>query len=651
MLRIAVVTHHLDPAHAGLRSRALWPLAVWRAAGHDVDLLHASLATPRLARYDAVLLADPRTLEELACAEDAYTRGVAVLVDVASSLLPGPDASFAERQACAVAVHVVRHADAVSTDWEPGELPGLASVRADAVTLPNAGETEADKDDLLRALSSELRAARRRTRTSRIRAFLLSKRGLLALPLRAVHVARGIPLSQWPVRVRRVIAHQISVRLKPGGLATTPPLSRPLELGPRKAARDRVASSAQPTGPAAPRIDRPASAARWNALLAGAIAHTRSRRLEGRPAPVRVFALLALVQDLDLLLPIVERMSADDRFVLKLAITDWLDALSPRVSRELLARSIHPLIVTRQDVIQGIEPDLTRAEAVIAACESNHPAHLVPYRLARKANAHNLPTYTLQHGLENVALTYFEPYPNHDRPVDFASRTILTWGPVDRLPAEVAPSIRARCFAVGSPKLAEAPRMALPLPPREGPVVAVFENLHWERYPDAYRKAFILDMLDVAAKRPRTTFLVKPHHAGQYLAKNRHLLEGAPPNVVLADPASPPWERFTASAIIGWADAVITTPSTVALDAARAGRPVAVTVYGLHLPIYEPLPLLESAEDWLAFVDGVAASPGALAGRLEDFRKRHVLEGDAVGRILERISSDAVRAREGSPKT
>ena len=639
MLRIAVVTHHLDPAHVGLRSRALWPLAVWRAAGHHVDLLHASYATPHLARYDAVLLADPRTLEELTCAEDAYTRGLAVLVDVASSLLPGRGASLADRQACAVASHVVRHAAAVSTAWEPGELPGLALVRADAVTLPNAGETEADKNDLLRALSSELRTARRRTRTSTFGALLLSKRGLLRLPHRVVHVARAIPLSQWPVRVRRVIAHQISARLRRGGPATISP-------GSRKAPRDSVVSSVQPAALTAPRIDRPASAARWNALLAVAVSRTRSRRLEGRPARIRVFALLAQVQDLDLLLPIIDRMSADDRFVLKLAITDWLDVLSPRVSRELMARSIRPLIVSRQDVIQGIEPDLTRTDAVIAACESNHPAHLVPYTLARLANARGLPTYTLQHGLENVALTYFEPDPDYDRAVDFASQTILTWGPVDYLTTEVAPSIRARCFAVGSPKPAEAPRMRLPLPPREGPVIAVFENLHWQRFPDAYRAAFVFDMCDVAAKRPRTMFLVKPHHAGQYLAKSWHLLNSAPPNVVLADPASRPWEPFTASAIIGSADAVITTPSTVALDAARAGRPVAVTRYGLRLPLYEPLPLLECAADWLAFLDSVTANPGAFAGRLEDFCRRHVLEGDAVGRILDKISSDAVRVRE-----
>jgi hypothetical protein len=141
-------------------------------------------------------------------------------------------------------------------------------------------------------------------------------------------------------------------------------------------------------------------------------------------------------------------------------------------------------------------------------------------------------------------------------------------------------------------------------------------------------------------------FLVKPHHAGQYLAKSWHLLKGAPPNVVLADPASPLWEPLTASAIIGSADAVITTPSTVALDAARAGCPVAVTRYGLRLSLYEPLPLLECAEDWLAFLDGVTANSGAFAGRLQDFCRRHVLEGDAVGRILDRISSDALRVRE-----
>ena len=47
MLRIAVVARHLDPAQTDLRSRALWPLAVWRAAGHKADLLHAPVTTTR----------------------------------------------------------------------------------------------------------------------------------------------------------------------------------------------------------------------------------------------------------------------------------------------------------------------------------------------------------------------------------------------------------------------------------------------------------------------------------------------------------------------------------------------------------------------------------------------------------------------------
>ncbi|OWW02404.1 hypothetical protein ATY81_21800 [Rhizobium sp. R72] len=396
----------------------------------------------------------------------------------------------------------------------------------------------------------------------------------------------------------------------------------------------------------APPTDGETNARQWTGAVKRALLKAAETSLKGTPR-IKVLVLMDLIQDLDVILPIVERMQTDSRFALTVVITDWLDKISPRVSRELLARSLVPLVITKKDAIDGSEPDLSRISAVITACETNHPAHRVPHAVVRRANNRAIPTYTLQHGLENVGLTYFEPYPDHDGPIEMASSTILTWGPVENLPSEASPTTLARCFAVGTPKAPQPSTVELPLHPKIGPIVAVFENLHWERFTDTYREAFIRDLLDVAAARPATTFLLKPHHAGRYLVKNSHLLAHAPANIVLADPTVPPWEPYTASAIIGSVDAVITTPSTVALDAARAICPVAVAGYGIALPIYEPLPILTDACTWLNFIDGVSVASTDLQSRLEEFRMRHVIEGDAVGRILDRIAADARRIGTG----
>ena len=378
----------------------------------------------------------------------------------------------------------------------------------------------------------------------------------------------------------------------------------------------------------------------WTGIMEQAVQRASSISLNDKRLRVEVLVLMDLIQDLDVVLPIVERMLKDPRFVLTVAITDWLDSVSPRVSRELISRSVSPLVVTKKDVIKGLDPDLVGINAVITACETNHPAHRVPHALVRRANSRAIPTYTLQHGLENVGLTYFEPYSDHDGPIKMDSSTILTWGPVEQLSAEVNPSMRARCFAVGTPKPSQTGWRQLPIYPKPHFVVAVFENLHWERYSDRYREAFIQDLFDAAAARPMITFLLKPHHAGKYLAKNSHRLMGAPANIVLADPSMSVWEPYTAGAIICSVDVVITTPSTVALDSARAGRAVAIIGNDMELPVYEPLQILDSAISWLSFIDEVSAASDSQQSRLTEFCSRHVIEGDAVGRILDRIAAD-----------
>ena len=107
-------------------------------------------------------------------------------------------------------------------------------------------------------------------------------------------------------------------------------------------------------------------------------------------------------------------------------------------------------------------------------------------------------------------------------------------------------------------------------------------------------------------------------------------------NVYVIDPADARWEPFTAGRIIPALHQVITTPSSVAVDAARAERPVAVVGYELALPLYEPLPILRSREDWLRFVDNEADDLECQVSR-SVFLRRAVLPGHGAARILNEI--------------
>jgi hypothetical protein len=72
---------------------------------------------------------------------------------------------------------------------------------------------------------------------------------------------------------------------------------------------------------------------------------------------------------------------------------------------------------------------------------------------------------------------------------------------------------------------------------------------------------------------------------------------------------------------------VITTPSTVALDAALARKPVAVVAYGHDLPAFQPLPLLQSAADWIGF--GEQAASADTARKRAAFVTRNTKAGSA----------------------
>lgn len=165
-------------------------------------------------------------------------------------------------------------------------------------------------------------------------------------------------------------------------------------------------------------------------------------------------------------------------------------------------------------------------------------------------------------------------------------------------------------------------------------MVGVFENLHWERYSQEYRLRF-LDQLQIAAQdRPELLFEVRPHPAGRWF------LRRGPPlrleNVVVVEQDL---DGLPVETVMAGLDAVITTPSTIALDACVAGRPVAVVGGDLtDLSAYQPLPVLRELNDWTRFLQDIDGT--GWADMREAFVRRASLPGDAAERILDHLCGE-----------
>jgi hypothetical protein len=356
----------------------------------------------------------------------------------------------------------------------------------------------------------------------------------------------------------------------------------------------------------------------------------------------KLLILVNLIQDLDILLPLAVAFNSHSEIDLEVVVIDHFGKQSPRIEYLLRQAGIKPRFLRQSAVMAGRQPAMLGVKAVITASESNHAAHKTAYELTMRANQKQIKTYTLQHGFENIGLTYSDEA-TPITSVSFASQSIFIWGHLDTLYSHIPVSTREKCISVGCPKYTSPPGPKVSFSHSRKQLITIFENLHWERYNDTYRSCFIADMHQVAHQFPHITFLIKPHHAGQWLTgkKDSKLprYQGELPqadNLVIADPTDPKWENFTAPALLEVADAAITTPSTVALDAARLGRPVAVVGYDLALEKYHPLPILRKSHDWADWVNQLTFTEGyhQLQQTGHRFLQKQTLSGDATARIV-----------------
>ncbi len=351
------------------------------------------------------------------------------------------------------------------------------------------------------------------------------------------------------------------------------------------------------------------------------------------PAP-HLLTLLNLIQDLYLILPILLECQRQQIPTLTYCSGKLLNS-SPRVLKALREHGLPFWII---DSVKELPPLPASAKALLTAAETSLGAHKLAHELTLHANRQGLYTVTLQHGFENVGLTYDDAV-HPIGTITFAAQSIFTWGPPGLLHPLISDHARRKCIVTGITKF---PRATDDLPagllPPGDHLIGVFENLHWHRYSEAYKAFFIEGIIQSARQFPQLTFIVKPHHAGLWLSSHSH---GAlPANVIVINPAVPPWENFTASALLPRVRAVFTTPSTVALDAARLGLPVAIISADLDLPAYQPLPLITQPDDWTGFLRALETpeTHRALADQSQRFVTRTLAPLDGVQEIVRHLA-------------
>ena len=362
--------------------------------------------------------------------------------------------------------------------------------------------------------------------------------------------------------------------------------------------------------------------------------------------PLELVLLISRPQDIDLLIDVYKQSRKRNDISVAFWATERVVNRFHATRKQLHTYHIEIDLTLSHARLWRAIGELRKKDALLTTVESTLAAHKVPYLLTRIANAAGARTYTLQHGFENVGLTYWDGV--YGPQVRFAAQTVLTWGPVENIPTAVSEETRRKCVAVGCPKI----HLVTPSEPimnsGDRPIIALFEGLHASRFDDRYIVQFFKDLQDMVQRFPALRFILKPH-PGALVRSPLHAESLASlRGVEVLDPAHPESVNWSTPRLLTEALAVITTPSTIALDAALAKTPVAVIRCGQTIPYYEnykPLPFFDEAEDWQDFLNHVLRDPDFMEPIRKAFLDKVMLPGDAANRILDLAVANACQVR------
>ena len=358
---------------------------------------------------------------------------------------------------------------------------------------------------------------------------------------------------------------------------------------------------------------------------------------------VRIVALINLPQDADIIFSLYNETKNNDSIEFKLMCLVDTAIESPRVIKYFENNKIYPILISRDADVKNIaEVNWQQVDAFITSSETNAAnVHKIAHDLTKHAKENNVLTFTMQHGLENIGLNYTDN--RFDYGVKFASDYIFTWGEKEHLLPGFGNTL-LKVIPVGKLKTKIITNKELPNFSNEkyDKIITIFENLHWERYGQQYRESFLDDLKHIISKYKNILFLIKPHHTGKFILNYKNDFE-LYNNSIILNPENKKFEPFTATCLIGISDAVITTPSTVAIDALIADRPLAVTKYNLELPVYQQANLLIQQNDWENFIDAVVNNDQDALNKINQGNKKflanNLISTDAASRVIEIIKN------------
>lgn len=342
----------------------------------------------------------------------------------------------------------------------------------------------------------------------------------------------------------------------------------------------------------------------------------------------KILVHIDLIQDIDILLPVILAINRDARLMAIITVSRWLEKASPRTLERLGRHGLTFRTVRRSRIIEGQAPGLIGIAALLTASDSSAEAHRACHVLALRAKALGIPTLTLQHGIDGISQAEEAALRNPDQSL-WASDYFLAWAPPESLPSSLPDAIRKTIVCVGRPFSGLEADDNDPVPRFD---IGVFENLHWDRYSDHDRADFLKSLLNMARDCPQSSIFVRSHPAGAWLDQYAPALAGFT-NIIMMTAETSRRDPAPTAFWIARCQRVITTPSTIALDAAQLGRPVVLALPGC--PLYDTIPVLESQEDWCTFA---RASSGDIK---PDFVSRHVMAGNALVRILTCLAHSA----------